>query len=161
RSGVGMSRGDKRSLNRGGVMPCNFKNNSRVLCASVVATIMAFTSVVALGQSLNTASIRGRVLDPSGAAVAGATVTATSPALLVSQLTTQSDADGESKFTELPIGTYKVSYQASGFQQIIRENILLTAGFTATVDVPLKVGNVNESVTVEAESPIVDTEHTT
>jgi len=137
-------------------------NDSRVIhLLRLISTIMAVASVLVFGQSLNTASIRGRVFDPSGAAVAGATVTATSPALLVPHVETQSDANGDFKFTELPIGTYTVTYQASGFQQIVRENIVLTAGFTAAIDVSLKVGNVNESVTVQAESPVVDTEHTT
>lgn len=78
----------------------------------------------------------------------------------MSQLTTQTDNSGDYKFADLPIGAY-LSYQSSGFQQLLRENIVLTAGFTAAVDVGLKVGNVNESVTVQAESPVVDTEHTT
>jgi hypothetical protein len=80
---------------------------------------------------------------------------------LIGQDTTVTDANGEYKFADLPIGTYTVSYQHSGFQQLIRENIVLTAGFTATLDVGLRLGNVTESVTVQAESPVVDTTQTT
>ncbi len=127
----------------------------------VCLAFMALASTPAFGQGLTTGGIRGRVTDPSGAAVAGVNVTATSPALLVAQVTTATDSSGDYKFADLPIGTYRVVYQASGFQQLVRENVVLTAGFTAPLDVALQVGNVNESVTVQAESPIVDTEHTT
>jgi hypothetical protein len=81
--------------------------------------------------------------------------------LLVREVTTATDANGEYKFSELPIGTYKITYQHEGFQQLIRENVVLTAGFTATVDVSLRVGSISDSVTVQAESPVVDTTQNT
>ncbi len=131
----------------------------------LVAHLMIFgtigLSIPAFCQSLTSGAIGGRVTDPSGAAVAGATVIATSPALLVPQMTTQTTSTGEYKIPDLPLGTYKVTYQSSGFQQLVRENVVLTANFTATLDVALKVGNVNETVTVQAESPVVDTTQTT
>ncbi len=136
----------------------------RPICAQFAK--FAFVACVlvadhAVAQTTTTAGIRGTVTDSSGAAVSGVTATITGPALLVPQLTTTTDSVGLYKFVDLPIGTYRVTYQVSGFQQLVRENIVLTAGFTATIDVALKIGNVNESVTVKAESPIVDTTQTT
>src|SRR5262245_58578171 len=96
--------------------------------ALAAACLILFFAFSVFGQGLTTAGIRGRVTDPSGAAIAGVTVTATSPALLVAQVTTEADADGDYKFAELPIGTYSVTFQAKGFQQLVRANVVLTAG---------------------------------
>src|SRR5579862_3403391 len=127
--------------------------------AFFIVGILGVAVAPVFGQGLATGGIRGRVIDPSGAAVGGVTVTATSPSLLVERVSTEADSGGDYKLTELPIGTYKVVFEAKGFQQFIRDNVVLTAGFTATIDVSLRVGDVNESVTVSAEAPVVDTEH--
>jgi hypothetical protein len=126
--------------------------------AAGFAVLFGLTATSLFGQGLATAGIRGRVTDPSGAAISGVAIAATSPALLVTQLTTEADSNGDFKFTELPIGSYKVTFRANGFQQFVRENVVLTAGFTATLDVALKIGDVSESVTISAEAPVVDTE---
>jgi hypothetical protein len=145
------------------VVPCFGKEDHHVCERTARAFFIAGTLGVAMapvfGQGLATGGIRGRVIDPSGAALAGVTVSATSPSLLVERVTTEADSSGDYKLTELPIGTYKVVFEAKGFQQFIRDNVVLTAGFTATIDVSLRVGDVNESVTVSAEAPVVDTEH--
>ena len=69
---------------------------------------------------------------------------------------TVTDAQGEYRLTPLPIGTYTVAYALSGFQTVRREAIRLTAGFTARVDIPLKVGQLEETVIVSGASPLVD-----
>ncbi len=128
---------------------------------TVLLIIFGWAAPRALAQGLTTGAIRGRVSDPSGAAVAGVTIVATSPALLVASMTAESDNGGDYKFADLPIGIYTVTYQASGFQKVVRQNVVLTAGFTASVDIALLVGNVNESVTVQAEAPVIDTTQNT
>lgn len=131
--------------------------------ATALITLLLATASISpiFGQGLATGAIRGRITDPSGAAIGGARARVSGPALLVPQLTTESDSGGDYKFADLPVGTYSVTFQATGFQQLVRGNVVLNAGFTATIDVPLKVGDVNDSVTVQADSPVVDIQNTT
>ena len=60
----------------------------------------------------------------------------------------------------MPIGTYRVQYELSGFQTIVREDIRVSAGFVARLDIVLKVGTLAETVTVSGISPIIDTSTT-
>ena len=66
------------------------------------------------------------------------------------------EADGKFLFPALPSGTYTLTFALSGFKQVKRENIVLTLGRTLTVDMPLEVASIEETVTVTAESPLVD-----
>lgn len=102
------------------------------------------------------ASIIGSLTDESGAVLPGVTVSATSPALQVPQVVGVTNARGEYRLAPLPIGVYQVDYSLSGFQGLRREGIRLTVGFVAKVDIVLKVGSLEESVTVSGASPIVD-----
>src|ERR1041384_7755814 len=83
------------------------------------------------------ASIIGQVKDESGAILPGVTVTVTSPALQVREMTDVTNAQGEYRLTPLPIGTYTVIYTLQGFQTIRREEVRLTVGFTARLDIAL------------------------
>ena len=122
--------------------------------------LLAGASLVA-AQSVANGTIRGRVVDETGGALPGVTVTITSPALLVPQLTAITQAQGDYSVTDLPIGEYRVAYDLAGFQRFIRENIIITAGFSAELNVAMKVGSVQESLTVSGQSPVVDTTSTT
>jgi len=104
--------------------------------------------------------IIGQVKDESGAVLPGVTVTATGPALQVPSVADVTDATGEYRITPLPIGTYTVEYTLAGFQTVKHEGIRLTVGFTARLDVQLKVGSLQESITVSGASPVVDTTST-
>jgi len=107
-----------------------------------------------------TATINGQVTDESGAVLPGVTVTATGPALQVPQVTTTSDLEGRYRLTPLPIGTYNVTFELAGFKTVRREDIRLTAGFTARVDAAMSVGALAETITVSGASPLVDTAST-
>jgi hypothetical protein len=98
----------------------------------------------------------GVVKDESGAVLPGVTVTVTSPSLLVKEMSDVTDPQGEYRVTPLPIGTYEVTFTLQGFQTVRREAVRLTQGFAARVDVVLKVGGLEETVTVSGASPIVD-----
>ncbi|MGH2400965.1 MAG: carboxypeptidase-like regulatory domain-containing protein, partial [bacterium] len=102
------------------------------------------------------ASIIGQVTDDSGAVLPGVTVTATSPALQVPQVISVTNERGEYRLTPLPIGTYAVQYELAGFGTLRRQDIRLTAGFTARVDVALNVGALEETITVTGAAPVVD-----
>ncbi|MEZ5285033.1 MAG: carboxypeptidase-like regulatory domain-containing protein [Vicinamibacterales bacterium] len=85
----------------------------------------------------------------------GVTVTATSPALIGSQ-TAISEVDGQHCFPSLPPGTYTLSFELSGFQTTRREGIVLALGQALTVSQQLQLATLQETVTVTAESPVVD-----
>jgi hypothetical protein len=134
---------------------------SRLLaCAGVVVVVLALSPVAAFGQGA-AASIIGRVTDQSGAILPGVTVTATSPALQVPQLVAVTNQLGEYRLSPLPIGTYEVNFELSGFQPARRQEIRLTLGFTARIDAELGVGAVAETVTVSGAAPVVDVTATT
>ena len=125
----------------------------RILVLTCCLVPLADLAVAGQAQE---ASIIGQVTDESGAVLPGVTVTATSPALQVPQVTDVTNDRGEYRLTPLPIGTYTVQYELAGFGTVRRQDIRLTAGFTARVDVALKVGALQETVTVSGAAPVVD-----
>ncbi len=126
----------------------------------LVLVLMAAAAMPAMAQATD-ASIIGRVTDESGAALPGVTVTATSPALQVPSVTTVTNDAGEYRLANLPIGVYTVTYELSGFNTVRTEAVRLTVGFIAKLDLVLKVGALEETVTVSGEPPIVDVTSTT
>ena len=108
----------------------------------------------------NPAGITGVVTDNTGAILPGVTITATSPALQVPSVTSVSDERGEYRLSPLPIGVYTVLFELPGFQNVRREGVRLTVGFTARVDAEMNVGAVSETITVSGASPLVDTTST-
>src|SRR6476661_2366889 len=101
-------------------------------------------------------SIAGVVKDSSGAVLPGVTVEAASPALLEKTRTAVSDGAGQYKLEQLRPGVYAVSFALTGFSTVRREGVEVSAGFTAPINASLKVGAVSETVTVSAETPVVD-----
>jgi len=130
------------------------------LVGCAILLLVHLTSSSLQAQANATGSIHGTITDPSGAPVPGATITLASAALLVSQTST-SDSAGNYHFEQLPVGAYKITSAAAGFQQYVRDNIQISAGFSAEVNVPMTVGAQSETVTVTAEGPVVDTTSTT
>jgi hypothetical protein len=105
------------------------------------------------------ASVIGTVTDESQGVLPGVTVTATSPALQGARETV-TDGQGRYRLTPLPIGTYVLVFQLAGFQTLRHENVRLTAGLTARLDVTVTVGGLAETVTVSGASPVVDVSST-
>src|SRR6266542_671515 len=104
------------------------------------------------------ASITGVVKDASGAVLPGVTVEVSSDALIEKVRTAITDGTGQYRIVDLRPGTYSVTFSLTGFSNFTREGIELTGSFTATVNAEMKVGSLEESVTVTGESPIVDTQ---
>jgi hypothetical protein len=100
--------------------------------------------------------IAGVVKDTTGAVMPGVTVEASSPALIERVRTATTDAQGQFKILDLRPGTYEVTFTLPGFSTVKREGIELPATFTATVNADLKVGTIEETVTVSGASPVVD-----
>ena len=104
------------------------------------------------------ASITGIVKDTSGAVLPGVTVEAASPVLIERVRAATTDGTGQFRIVDLRPGTYVVTFTLTGFMTLKREGIELTGSFTASVNADLKVGSLEESVTVTGESPVVDTQ---
>jgi hypothetical protein len=102
------------------------------------------------------AAITGVVKDTSGAVLPGVTVEAASPVLIEKVRSVVSDATGQYRIVDLRPGTYSVTFTLPGFSTVKREGIELTGTFVATVNGELKVGALEETITVTGETPIVD-----
>src|SRR5215472_8555816 len=113
-----------------------------------VLGILMLLSASTFGQIATTGKIAGVVTDASGAAVPDATVTVKSTALMAER-TTKTGSDGAYLFDLLPLGTYELAVTSSGFKGFTETGIVLTAGFTATVNAKLEVGEVTQVVRVE------------
>ena len=103
-------------------------------------------------------AIAGVVKDATGAVLPGVIVEATSPALIERVRSVTTDERGQYKIVDLRPGIYAVTFALAGFSTVKREGIELTAAFTAPVNVDLRVGQIEETVTVSGASPVVDTQ---
>jgi hypothetical protein len=132
------------------------------LLVMLVASLLPAAAAPAAAQSApNSARIEGRISDDTGAALPGVAVTISSPALQTGQLETTTDNDGRYRVANLPGGIYSLKFALSGFGAVTREGLNLDAGFVAAIDAQLKVGRIEENVTVTGESPMVDVRSTT
>ena len=135
---------------------------SAVVSRFVTAVVLLGLGLsTALAQTTNSSVMEGRVTDDTSAVLPGVTVTISSPALQAPELVAISDAEGRYRFTALPAGTYIATFQLPGFRTLQREGIRLTVGFVATIDVSMSLGQVEQSVTVSGQSPVVDIRTTT
>ncbi|MEK7724633.1 MAG: carboxypeptidase-like regulatory domain-containing protein, partial [Acidobacteriota bacterium] len=124
----------------------------------VVAAMILTCSV--FGQSdVSTATLSGTVLDPNNAPIAGASVTVTNVEKGISK-DTISDEQGDFRVPLLQPGKYEIRVESRGFQTYRGQNIVLTIGQDAIVDIPLKLGEVATVVTVDTELPLIETTKT-
>ena len=127
-----------------------------VLAICLLASTHAFAQG---GGASTTGSINGKVADTSGGVLPGVTVSATSPSSMGVQ-SSVTDSGGNYRFPALPPGTYTVTFELPGFNTLKRENIQISMGFSATVNVELAVASLQETVTVTGDSPVIDTSNT-
>jgi Carboxypeptidase regulatory-like domain len=106
-----------------------------------------------------TGSINGVVRDPSQAVIKGAKVTVTNTQTNLSQHTVTAE-DGSYRFLALPVGSYTVNVTTPGFQQFNATDIVLKVNDQLRIDVALKVGNIQEQMSVQADATQVETEST-
>ncbi len=106
---------------------------------------------------LSPAGIAGAVHDTSGAVLPGVTVEAASPALIEKVRTVVTDDQGRFNIVDLRPGSYAVTFTLPGFNVFKREGIELSSGFTATVNADMRIGSVEETITVTAAAALVDT----
>ena len=135
-----------------------FKSDNALIAKISFAIVL---SVLCLGVSkayaqLPTATVLGTVKDASGAVVPEAKLTARNTETGQSRITI-SAADGSYRFPAMPVGTYEVRAEQSGFQAEVRTGLTLAVGQEAVVNFALQVGAVEQSVAVTAEAPLVNT----
>src|SRR5215831_6882009 len=121
-----------------------------------VVFLACLLPLLVFGQARDTASLFGTLTDAQSALVPGARVTLTNTATGLSRTAT-TDSSGGFVFPLLPVGSYTLSVEQAGFRKYERRNILLQANENVRVDAALEVGNVQETVTVEASTTQVDT----
>src|SRR5262245_35680456 len=119
------------------------------ICCIAIAAV--FLPVVAVAQ----ASITGTVRDSSGAVLPGVTVEASSPALIERVRSVATDGRGLYQIVDLRPGDYAVTFTLPGFAIVRREGVQLTGSFVATVDAQLRIGALEETITVTGETPVV------
>ena len=129
----------------------------RVLRSGMAIVLLVLASGVASAQ--DTASITGTVTDITGSVLPGVTVVASSPALIEGSRTVVTDGSGLYRVVALRPGIYEATFTLPGFSTVVREGIELGGAFTASVDVELSVGSVQETVTVSGATPIVDVQN--
>jgi hypothetical protein len=123
--------------------------------------LLVFLGLVATGAAWGqtNGSIRGTVNDPSGAVVPNATITVTLTGTATTRTVT-TDANGGFDIPELPVGSYDVTTNASGFKKSITKDVVVTIGHVNFITVALQVGGGNDTVTVEANVAQVETTST-
>jgi hypothetical protein len=120
--------------------------------AFVILTCLGIAPSLAYAQ----ASLTGVVRDASGGVLPGVTVEASSPALIERVRSVVTDGGGQYRIEDLRPGAYTITFTLPGFATVRREGIELTGAFVATVNADMRVGDVEETITVTGETPLVD-----
>jgi len=130
----------------------------RRIAHATASVCLAYCLLPAAASAQST--ITGVVADSSGAVLPGVTVEAASPALIEKIRTAVTDAEGRYVIVNLRPGTYSVTFTLPGFSPFVRDAMTLPSDFTATVNAELRVGTIQETVTVSGEAPVVDVQST-
>src|SRR5678809_1125540 len=122
------------------------------------ACLLAAMSLVALapGAAFAQSAIAGVVKDATGAVLPGVTVEAASDVLIEKTRSVTTDGEGAYRIVDLRPGVYTITFTLPGFQTFKRDGVELPANFTSTINAELKVGAIEEAVTVSGQSPVVD-----
>lgn len=125
----------------------------RTIVAACLTTWMVLIPIAVAAQDT---ALTGTVRDTSGAVLPGVTVEASSPALIERARSVVTDGSGEYRIIDLRPGVYTVIFTLTGFNTIRREGIELSAGFTASIGAEMRVGALEETITVSGQAPVVD-----
>ncbi len=127
----------------------------RTPIAPLTFICLAFSASTASAQS----AIAGVVRDTTGAVLPGVIVEASSPALIERARSVTTDGEGQYKIVDLRPGVYTVVFSLAGFGTVKRDAIELPSNFTAQINADLKIGEIEEAVTVTGASPVVDVQN--
>ena len=130
---------------------------SRVVAAFLIGIGTLTPATTAFAQA--SSAIAGLVRDSSGAVLPGVTIEVASPALIERVRSAVSDEQGQYPIVGLVPGIYTVTFSLQGFSAFKREGIDLPNNFTATVNAEMRVGGIEETITVSGQSPVVDVQN--
>ena len=122
-----------------------------------LAFVLGLTLFPALAHAQG--SLAGVVKDTSGAVLPGVTVEAASPALIEKVRSVATDATGQFKIVDLRPGTYTMTFTLTGFSVVKRQGIEMAGSGTIQVNADMKVGALEETITVTGETPVVDVQN--
>jgi len=132
----------------------------RFLAAAIRLSLAA--AIVAIVPGLASAqTIAGVVRDASGGVLPGVTVEASSPALIEKVRSAVTDGSGQFRLDTLVAGVYSVTYALPGFSTVKRDGVQVQTGVTLTLNAELRLGGLQETITVTGETPVVDVQNST
>jgi hypothetical protein len=134
---------------------------NRSLSVAIVRTLLFAALLCSLSSPALAQSIAGTVRDSSGGILPGVSVEAASPALIEKARTVVTDGAGQYQIIDLRPGTYTVTFTLQGFNTIVRQNLELSGGGVTTVNVDMRVGGIQETLTVTGDAPVVDVQTST
>ncbi len=129
----------------------------KALQGAMIALLLLAVALPAAAQSSTSGGIRGTVKDANGGVLPGVTVTAYSPALITGKMTTTTDDRGVYRLPALPVGTYALEAELTGFVKVRQEGVRISIGRELGIDITLAQAKVAEEVSVTAEAPLVST----
>jgi hypothetical protein len=121
---------------------------------SVVIIVIAMFTATALGAQ-QTGEVRGNIAEENGEVLPGVAITARSPRLQGIR-TALSDKDGNFRLPLLPVGTYSLTFELSGFERLTLSDQSVRLGFTSSIFIVLKTSKLAEEITITAENPLID-----
>ena len=127
----------------------------KIITAMIVLCSIWLAATPAVAQQ-TTGSITGRILDDQGSAVPGATVTAKNTATGFTR-TDVSDAEGIFRLTALTVGNYDLTTELAGFSKVETKGVIVNVGQTLDLNFTMKLATVSETITVNAETPLIQT----
>jgi len=122
------------------------------------AVVFMFSSGLAQ-RTTQTGLLNGTVVDDEGTSLPGVTVVASSPSLMLPQVSTITDAEGFFRLPQLPPGIYKVVFELGGFKKVVREGIKISIG-TTSLNITMEPSPIEETVTVIGQGPTVNMQDT-
>src|SRR5262245_13514456 len=124
---------------------------------SVIIATACWLALSSPATAQGVGAIGGTVIDESGAVMPGATVSLSSPGVIGGEQSAISDAQGAYQFTHLVPGTYTVKAELQGFRTTVQQGVAVNGDRTSRVDLKLAVGDLQESITVAGQPPLLDT----
>jgi len=128
--------------------------------AAILLLALGLASLPSVGAAQVLGTVTGTVKDASGAVLPGVTVEASSPALIEKVRTAVTDGAGQYRIVNLPPGAYVITFTLTGFSTVRREGVNLSINVTSTIDADMRVGAVQETITVTGGAPVVDLQST-